>query len=330
LITRAQKEPPMKVAVTDYTFDSLDTERAILEPLGCQLVGPCPKTEADLIKLVADADCVITQFAPVTAAVIGAMDHVRVIARYGIGVDNVDLEAARVRGIPVCNVPDYCIDEVADHTLALALGLTRRALTHHDRIRSGRWGGGVPLQAMHALKQLTVGIIGFGRIGREVAARLRAFKSKVLVFDPVVPGAAIEQAGCTPVSLDELLSSSNLITLHCPSTASTRRMVDRDAFARMKPGTLLINVGRGDLVDPSALVEALQNGHLAGAGLDVYDPEPIEADSPLLGMDNVIITPHVASASVPAVAALRTSVARTVARAVRGEPLPNVVNGVPS
>lgn len=316
----------MKVAVTDYTFESLDIEKTILEPLGAQIIARRCKKPEEMFDLVSDADGVITQFAPVNAAVIGAMRRARVIVRYGIGVDNVDLDAARSHGIPVCNVPAYCIDEVADHTLALILALTRQIVSNSTHIRGGKWGGAAPLTAMHALKDLTVGIVAFGRIGREVAARLRAFKCNVLACDPVVPAADIERAGCTPASFDELLKRADVVTLHCPSTAGTRRLIDGAALAKMKPGALLINVARGDVVDTAALVEALRAGHLGGAGLDVCDPEPIPADHPFTGMGNVIMTPHIASASVPAVTTLRTLVAQTVARALRGEPLLNVVN----
>lgn len=318
----------MKVAVTDYSFESLEIERAVLEPLGCQFVETAGKSGRDLAELVADVDAVITQFARLDAAVIGAMTRARVIARYGIGVDNVDLEAARACGIPVCNVPDYCIDEVADHTLALILALTRQIIPHRDRVRSGRWESGVPLKSMRALKELTVGVVGFGRIGRAVAARLRAFKCTIFVSDPIIHRDEIERAGGTSVGLDELLRTVDLVTLHCPSNPDTRRMINRETLTAMKPGALLVNVGRGDLVETQAMIEALRDGRLGAAALDVCDPEPVAPDSPLLTMDNVILTPHIASASVPAVSALRNSVAQIVARAVRGEALPNVVNGV--
>ena len=321
----------MKVAVTDYTFDSLDVERAILEPMGCEVVGPYAKDEPDsLLTLVSDADCVLTQFAPVDARVIGSMGRARAIVRYGIGVDNVDLNAARARGIPVCNVPDYCIDEVADHTLGLILAMSRQFIPHRDRVRSGRWGSGAPLHAMHALKHLTVGIVGFGRIGRAVADRLRAFRCMTIVFDPLVSQEEVEQAGCMPVAFDRLIRNADVITLHCPSTPTTRGMIGRETLEKVKPGALFINVARGDLVDTAALIDAIHSGRLGGAGLDVCDPEPIPPDSPLLAMDKVILTPHVASASEPAVNKLRTSAAETAAKALSGEPLPNVVNGVNS
>jgi D-3-phosphoglycerate dehydrogenase len=319
-----------RVVVTDYSFDSLDVERAVLEPLGVELIARAHCKPDELRALVADADCVITQFAPVNAAVIGAMRRARAIVRYGVGVDNVDLDAAQARGIPVCNVPDYCIDEVADHTFAFILALTRQVVANAAEVRAGRWRLAVPLPDMRAVCELTVGIVGFGRIGRAVAQRLVAFRARLLVHDPLVPAADIERSGSTSATLADLLAGSDLVTLHCPSTAATRRLLNREAFARMKPGALLVNVGRGDLVETASLIEALEQGRLRGAALDVCDPEPVPPDSPLLRMDNVLVTAHIASASVKAVRTLRETAARLAARAIRGETLANVVNGVPA
>jgi D-3-phosphoglycerate dehydrogenase / 2-oxoglutarate reductase len=318
-----------KVVVTDYTFANLDVEAAILRPLGCEIVAikRAPPPE-ELSRLVADAEHVLTQFAPLDAGVIAAMRQAKVIVRYGVGVDNVDLEAARARAIPVCNVPDYCTEEVADHTLALLLATTRHVVANCRRVREGGWGLAVPLPAMKALRDLTVGVIGFGRIGRAMAQRLRGFHCRVVVHDPAVPAAEVRDQGCEPAGLDDVLGGSDVLTLHCPSTPQTRRMIRRDTLVRMKPGAILINVARGDLVETAALVEALQRGHLAAAGLDVFDPEPVPRDSPLLTMDNVVLSSHVASASERAVRQLRETAAGIVARSVRGEPLPNVVNGV--
>lgn len=318
-----------KVAVTDYTFPDLRVEASILESVGGRIVSLKEKRPAaELIPLVADADQVITQFAPVNAEVIQAMQRAKVIVRYGIGVDNVDLEAARSRGIPVCNVPDYCIQEVADHTLGFILAATRQVVTAATSMRAGEWKLPTPLTQMRTLCDLTVGIIGFGRIGREVARRLKAFNGRILVHDPVVSAAVIEAAGCTPAALTEVLATSDVLTLHCPSTTQTRGLIDREALARMKAGVILINVARGDLVDPVALTEALQSGHVSGAALDVFSPEPIPADHPVLRMGNVILSAHIASASVPAVRRLRETVAKIAAASIRGEPLMNVVNGV--
>src|SRR4051794_16511491 len=241
------------VLVTDHTFDPLDVEEAILRPLGCTLDARQCRTPAELVPAVRGADCVITQFAPLTAEVVAAMDRARVIVRYGIGVDNVDLDAARARGIPVCNVPDYCMDEVADHTLALILAAARQVVANCNHIRGGTWKLAVPLAAMRTLRDLTVGVIGFGRIGREVAGRLRPFKCRVLVFDPAVPDAAIRDQGCEPAAFPDILGRSDVLTLHCPSTPQTRRLIRRDTITLMKRGAILINAGRGDLVESAAL-----------------------------------------------------------------------------
>jgi D-3-phosphoglycerate dehydrogenase / 2-oxoglutarate reductase len=316
-----------KIVVTDYAFPDLSIEQAVLA--GCELTGRQCKTEVDLLDLCKDADAVITQFARVNANVIAGMARAKAIVRYGIGVDNVDLEAARARSIPVCNVPDYCIDEVADHTLAFILALTRQVVTHTDHLRSGKWGLVGPLTNLKALAQLTVGVIGFGRIGREVVRRLASFKCVIRVFDPFVPVDEIRKLGVEPASFDEVLQAADFLTLHCPSTPQTRKLLNRDSLAKMKRGAVLINVGRGDLVDVPALTAALQNGQLSGAALDVFDPEPIPADHPVLKMSNVLLTPHIASASPAAVLKLRTTAAELALRAVRGQPLPNIVNGVP-
>ncbi len=318
------------VAVTDFTFPALDIEEAILEPLGAELVSGQCRTPDALIPLVSQADAVITQFAPVKAEVIAAMQRARVIVRYGVGVDNVDLDAARSKGIPVCNVPDYCVDEVADHTLAFLLATTRQVVTNCLHIRDGKWGLATPLDQMRCLRDMTVGIVGFGRIGREVAARLAPFKCRRLVFDPLIPEDIVLGARCEAVSLDELLAQSDVVTLHCPSTPQTRRLLNAGRIAQLKRGAIVINVARGDLIETPALVTALQEGHIGAAAIDVCDPEPIPLDSPLRFLPNVIAGSHIASASVKASRTLRETAAQIAAAALRGEPLPNVVNGVKS
>jgi D-3-phosphoglycerate dehydrogenase len=319
---------PPQIVITDWTFPDLGIEEAILQSHGARLVAQQCRTEADLIELCADADAVITQFARVNANVVSAMQKARAIVRYGIGVDNIDLDAARARGIPVCNVPDYCIDEVADQTLAFILATTRQVVTHAYHLRSGHWGLAAPLARMKALRDLTVGIVGFGRIGREVLRRLQPFKCAVQVFDPMVPSTEIEKLGAQAASFDEVLGNADVLTLHCPSTPKTRRLMNRETFAKLKPGAILINASRGDLVDPDALMAALQSGRLAAAALDVFDPEPIPAGHPIRTRSDVILAPHIASCSVPAVTKLREAVANLALAAVRGEPLPTIVNGV--
>jgi D-3-phosphoglycerate dehydrogenase / 2-oxoglutarate reductase len=321
-----------KVAVTDFGIEEIDVEKGILEPLGCEIVGPLrlpdSKNEQKLSDLVKDADYVITQFSPVTAAVIDAMQKSKIIVRYGIGVDNVDLKAAAAKNIPVCNVPDYCIDEVADSALAMILDLVRKISAHAALIKSGKWALAVPISQLCVLNEMTVGVVGFGRIGRAVAERLKPFRCKTLVFDPVVDAATIKAAGCTPASFDELLKTSDLVTLHCPSNEKTKQMINAQSLGKMKKGAMLVNTSRGTLVKTDDLTAALQSGQLSAAALDVTDPEPINMDNPLVKLDNVIINPHLASASPGAVTKLRTCVAKIVAMAVKGEKLPNIVNGV--
>jgi D-3-phosphoglycerate dehydrogenase len=316
------------VAITDCSFPTLEIEQQILAPLGCRILAGQCRTSEEVANLIESADAVICQFAPIDRAAIAAAAKAKVIVRYGIGVDNVDLEAARSRSIPVCNVPDYCIDEVADHTLAFILALTRQVVANCQHIRTGQWGLATPLAHMLALAELCVGVVGFGRIGRAVTQRLGPFRCRRLVHDPAIPAAQIEQAGCRAVSLEELLETSDIVTLHCPSTQATRGIINGDAFKRMRPGALLVNLARGDLVETAELTKALESGRLAGCALDVCNPEPIPADSPLRSMPNVIASAHVASASSRAVRQLRQAAAETVARALQNEPLQNIVNGV--
>jgi D-3-phosphoglycerate dehydrogenase / 2-oxoglutarate reductase len=317
-----------KVVITDYTFSDIETEREILEAAGCTVMGYQCRTPDQVTKCCAEADAVIAQFAPVRREAIDAMSKARVIVRYGIGYDNVDLVAARERNIPVCNVPDYCIDEVADHTIAFILSLNRQVLPNHLHTQSGKWGLPVPLTTMRCLRDLTVGCVGFGRIGREVLSRLSPFKCRRLVFDPVVDAATIRAAGCEPASLEQIFGESDVLTLHCPSTDQTRRMVNATSLQQMKLGSAIVNLARGDLIETAALIESLRSGHLSGAALDVFEVEPLPADSPLRSMPNVILASHIASASPKAVKKLRETAAKLAAMALRGEPLINIVNGV--
>lgn len=300
----------------------------MLEPLGLEVDSAQCRTSSELIGFLAGADYVITQFAPVNAEVISSLSAAKVIVRYGIGVDNVDLAKAREMGIPVCNVPDFCLDEVADHTLALILAATRQVVANGQHVRNGKWGLPVPLAEMRCLRTMTVGVVGFGRIGREVTARLRPFGCRILVFDPIAAVADVEAAGGEAVSLNDLLQASDLVTLHCPSNDATRQLIDDDAVRRMKDRSILVNVARGAVVSTESLIAGLQSGKLAFAAVDVLETEPMPAHSPLRTMDNVIVHSHIASASESAVTKLRRDAASLVACAAKGKPLRNVVNGV--
>ena len=317
-----------KVAITDYTFPDLSIETQILKAAGLEVISGQCKTQQDLIMLTANADYVITQFAPVDVDVIKAMSNCKVIVRYGIGYDNVDCEAAKEKGIPVCNIPTYCIDEVADHTLSFILSMTRQLLANAKYVQNGKWGLGTDLSNMRGLYDSTVGIIGLGRIGQAVAKRLKGFGCQLIAYDPVVNPTQVASTGCQLVDLDYLLSNSDVITLHCPSLPATKNILNNSTLSKMKKGSLLINAGRGDLVCADALLEALTAGHLAGAAIDVFSTEPVPTDSPLLGMDNVLITSHIASASPQSAKTLRKTAAQIVVISAKGESLPNVVNSL--
>ncbi|MCP4190218.1 MAG: C-terminal binding protein [Planctomycetaceae bacterium] len=317
-----------KVAITDFTFSSLEIEENIIEAAGGQVVSGQCKTPELLIPLVSDVDAVITQFAPVNADVVRSMERARVIVRYGVGYDNVACDVARERKIPVCNIPDYCVDEVADHTLAFILAMTRHLRANCAKLLKNEWGLGVEVDQMRALCDQTVGVIGLGRIGSAVVERLKPFRPKILVADPFVSAEAAAAQGGVLMTPEELLAESDVVTLHCPSTDTTRGLINEQNLRSMKAGSILINVGRGDLVEQGALVSALKSGHLGAAALDVFDPEPLCADSPLRQMNNVIISSHVASVSTKAIYRLRETAARLAVAAVRNEPLANIVNQV--
>ncbi len=317
-----------KAIITDYTFPDLSIETQILEAAGLEVVSGQCKTPQDLIVLTASADYVITQFAPIDADVIKSMSNCKVIVRYGIGYDNVDCETAKKKGIPVCNIPTYCIDEVADHTLSFILSMTRQLLANAKYVQNGKWGLGTDLSKMRGLYDSTVGIIGLGRIGQAVAKRLQGFGCRLMAYDPVVNSTQAASISCQLVDLDYLLSNSDIITLHCPSLPTTKNIINHSTLLKMKKGSLLINAGRGDLICADALTEALITGHLAGAAIDVFSTEPVPNDSPLLDMDNVLITSHIASASPQSAKTLRETAAQIVVISSKGESLPNIVNGL--
>jgi D-3-phosphoglycerate dehydrogenase len=241
--------------------------------------------------------------------------------RYGVGVDNVDLKAAQEFGHRVCNVPDYGIEEVADHAVALTLGLARH-LTAFDRaIRAGAWKISQIAPSLRSLRDTQVGLIGLGRIARAYATRMQAFGCTIIGYDPAVNAEELEILGIKVVSLEEVLQASQVISLHVPLLPSTRNVLDKDAISRMLPGAILINVSRGGLVDESALAEALNSGHVSGAGLDVFEQEPLPETSPLRHASNILLSPHAAFFSDLSVRNLQRLAAEEASRALRGEPL---------
>ncbi|HZU16437.1 MAG TPA: C-terminal binding protein [Candidatus Dormibacteraeota bacterium] len=312
---------PERVLVTDTVavFGSLDVERAVLGPLGLDLV-PAPATdEATLAREAASAAAILVVYAGITEPVIAAAARAgcRVIARCGIGVDNIDLEAATRHGIQVTNVPDYCLDEVADHTLALLLCAARGLLPATNAVRDGAWQ--VPRGGIRRLQGRRLALVGTGRIGRRVGARARAFGLEVIGFDPYLTSWDLEGTERAS-SLVEAISEADFISLHAPLTPENYHLIDAAAVAAMRRAPVLVNTARGGLVDLEAALRGLEEGRLSALALDVTEVEPLPADHPLRRHPRALITPHMAFYSEEAEHELRRRAAEEVARAIRGEP----------
>jgi D-3-phosphoglycerate dehydrogenase len=305
------------VLLTDYAWPDDSVERAIIEAAGMQLVSgpanPVSAAEIEWLCRQSQPGAILTCWAQVSSATIEASAPLKLVARLGVGLDNIAVDTATARGIWVTNVPDYCVEEVSDHAVGFALAWTR-GLIHFDRdVRAGHWA---PANArLRRLAELTCGIVGFGRIGRATARKLSAFGCRLLSYDPY-PGPAI--AGVENLELDTLLSRSDIVIVHAPLTASTHHLINRRSLALMPAGGLLINVSRGGVVDTEAVIEALQQERLAAAGLDVLESEPAVPDA-LLAQPGALLTPHVAFSSDASLLELRRRAAEEVVRVLRGE-----------
>ncbi|MCL4801188.1 MAG: C-terminal binding protein [Burkholderiales bacterium] len=305
------------VAVVDGGYDSYDTERRILAPLGAEVVlRDCAGDAARVAEACADAAAVLVRESPVDGRAIARMGRCRAIVRYGIGVDNIDLAAARARRIYVANVPGYGAEEVSDQAVALLLGVVRRVASRDRAVRAGAWNVS-RREKMYRVAGRTLGLVGYGRIARAFERKMRGLGvERVLVHDPNVPAAdGVELAG-----LETVCRESDYLSLHAPLTAGTRHLLGRRELALMKPTALLVNTARGALVDEAALVEALREGRILGAGLDVYEHEPPRTGHPLFALDNVVLSDHTGWYSEESVAELQTKAAEEVARVFRGEP----------
>lgn len=298
-------------------------EEAVFREAGVRFGRVAAPTEDDLVRQCGGADALLVQYARVSRRVVQGLPRLRLVVRYGVGVDGVDVAAATERGIPVANVPDYGTDEVANHAVALLLALVRKITRLDRQTRAGGWSV-FEVQPIHRLVGQTVGIVGCGRIGSRVARKLGGFDVRLLAHDPYISEFP---PGVTPAGLERLLAESDHVTLHCPLTAETRHLIDAGALARMKPGAVLINTARGGIVDTAALAAALEGGRLAGVGLDVTEQEPLDPGSPLLRLEQVIVTPHAAWYSEEGRSELKRRVAEEAVRVlVRGEPPTNCVN----
>jgi D-3-phosphoglycerate dehydrogenase / 2-oxoglutarate reductase len=313
-----------QVAVSDTVFPNLDRARAVLSQIGAQLrLADEPKPEA-ILRVAKDADALFATYAKITAEMIRQMTRCRIISRFGIGVDNVDIAAATERGIVVTKVPDYCIDEVSDHAMALLLTAVRKIPLANRMVQDGRWEmpAVVPI---HRLRGTVLGLVGFGRIPQLVAPKAQSFGMRVISFDPYIPNHLFESAHVESVDFADLLKMSDYISIHAPLLPETQGLFNDDAFRQMKPHAYLINTARGPIVDEAALARALDAGRLTGAALDVMAKEP-PTGSPLLGRPNVIITPHTSFYSEESLADLETKAAEEVVRVLKGQAPKNPVN----
>jgi D-3-phosphoglycerate dehydrogenase len=306
--------------ITDHGFPSIDLERKILETAGFTLqeVKPICKTEDDVIRAGATADVLIVQWAPISRRVFESLPQVRGVVRYGIGVDNIDVKSAKDFGRMVSNVPRYCLDEVSDHTIAMILALARRIPQDADQLEHGGWGI-VPFLPIPAFSDLTLGLIGFGSIARKVSQKARPFRFRQIAFDPLAPDTAFGELGVERQEFDAVVRTADIISLHCPLTPETRQMINADSIARMRPGVLLVNTARGPLVNEVDLIAALKAGKIAGAGLDVYEREPLASDSPLRALPNVILTSHAASVSTRSLELLQIQAAEAARDILQGK-----------
>jgi D-3-phosphoglycerate dehydrogenase len=314
-----------RTVITDHGFRHVHQEEEVLAAADSSLeVAQC-KTPDDVLAVARDADALLVQWAPVNAAVIAGLTRCRLIVRYGIGYDNVDLAAARARGIPVCNVPDYGVAEVAEHAVALALALARQLPQIDARVRAGTWKI-TPDRPMPALGESTFATAGFGRIARHAHGIMRGFGGRRIAYDPFVDVATMAREGVEKVGLDELFTHADLLSLHLPLAPETKHFVSAARLAAMKPTAILVNTARGPLIDTVALATALHAGHLGGAGIDVFEQEPLPADHPLRGAPRALLTSHVAWYSESSIPRLQRLAAEEAARGLRGEPLKNQVN----
>jgi D-3-phosphoglycerate dehydrogenase len=313
-----------QVAVSDIVFPNLDRARAVLSAIGAELrLAEEPKPEA-ILRVAKDADALLATYAKITADMIRQMTRCRIISRFGIGVDNVDIPAATERGIVVTKVPDYCIDEVSDHAMALLLSAVRKIPLANSLVQQGRWEmpAVVPI---HRLRGTVLGLVGFGRIPQLVAPKAQSFGMRVVSFDPYIPKDVFERANVESVDFPQLLKVSDYVSIHAPLLPETQGLFNADAFRQMKPHAYLINTARGPIVDEAALARALDAGQLAGAALDVMTKEP-PTGSPLLGRPNVIITPHTSFYSEESLNDLETKAAEEVVRVLKGQAPKNPVN----
>lgn len=316
------------IFVTDYEFPDLSIERSVLEGSDVELASGQAKTPEAVINATADIDVsgLLVQYGSINASVFEALDELQVVGRYGIGVDSVDITAATEHGVQVVNVPDYCVDEVPTHTLALLLNCARNITRYDHEVKDGTWDWttGKPIGQVAGS---TLGLVGFGKLPHRLLELVEGFGFEVLVYDPYIDTEAIESAGCEEVTFNELLKRARFVSLHAPLTEDTEGMIDAAAFETMREDSILVNTARGGLVNTSALEDAIENERIAGAGIDVLPQEPPDPTPPF-DHPNVIYTPHVAWYSENSMIEMRQTVTEDALNVIRGKSAMNPVNSL--
>lgn len=317
----------LKVVICDYEFPNVDQEKAALQKLGdIEFIPAHCTNEAEVMELTKEADGVINQWSKLNERVINNMQRCKVIATYGVGVDKINVEAATRKGIYVCNVPDYCINEVGDHAFTMLVALAKQLFDLDMNTKRGLWGFKHLKRPIYRLEGKTVGLVGFGKIPRTLAGKLQAFDMEILVYDPYLADDKANELKVQKTGLETLFVKSDFVSIHAPLTPETKYMVGEKLLRSMKPTAYLINVGRGAIVDENALYKALSQNWIAGAGVDVFEVEPLTADNPFLKLDNIILTPHAAWYTQEALADLQRGAAEEIVRVLKGEKPKSPVN----
>lgn len=309
---------------TDPQHTDFRHEQAELDAIGATLRPLNVTSEAEVAAACRDADALLVTYAKIGKVALAGMPKLKIVVRTGVGYDSLDVPAATERKVMVANVPDYCISDLAEHTMALLLTWWRRTAELDQQVRTEGWGR--PLKPVYRLEGKTLGVLGMGRMGQAVAARARGFGLRLVGYDPYTPPAAFAAVGVEPVSLESLLRTSDIVTIHALLSAETRGIICQKTLRQMKPTALIVNTARGGLIVTDDLVRALQEGWIAGAALDVTDPEPLPMGHPLRNLPRVLVTPHAAWYSEEAEPELRRRAARTIVEALRGERPASLLN----
>lgn len=316
-----------KIVISDYQYDTIEPQREVVRGFKeAKLIDLQCRTEEDVLTMAADADIIINQYAPMTERVINGLERCKAIIRYGIGVDTIDVKAATAKGIYVCNIPDYGVDETSNHAISMIMALARKLPVITADVKRGNWRLECA-KPLHRFAGSTLGLVGLGRIATAVAAKMAAFNLNIIAYDPYVSEDHAAQAGVRLVDFKTLYRSSDYISIHCPSTDENYHLINRDVLRQMKPTAYLINAARGSIVDEQALIWALEEGEIAGAGLDVLEKEPIDSNSRLLQMDQVIVTSHFGGYSEEAIDTLQKKAALEAVNILSGNPPFHAVNG---